>query len=266
MRNSKRNTNKHTIAALVGASMIAANALSTTPVMAKTLDSFPSDKAIKTVQQTKAKSNPTLKPVNAKIYLDGKLLNINDRVLISPGYRTYLPLRSLAQALGKNVNWNQQHHIALLESNGTTFELPLYRNVAIKDGEKTIDIDSKNKNTVVAIHRNKTYLPIRFESECLGYNVTYFDTDKAACLEIHLTTAGKQAPTKPTNPKPAKPSNPNTGNNNNSSNKPSNPTPTNKPTGNQSSSGWDMMTGGATDGWDIPGADPNDHAPRPDRP
>lgn len=202
----------------------------------------PSEKALEVINNGTKIPNPTLKPTNAKIYLDGKQLTINDRVLISSGYRTYLPLRSLAQALGKSVNWNQEHHIALLESNGTTFELPLFRNVAIKDGEKTLTIDEKNPNTVVAIYRNRTYLPVRFESECLGYNVTYFDTDKAACLEIHLTTPGKQAPTKPTNPKPAtKP------------NKPSTPTPSQKPSGGTSTGGWDPMTGGNNDGQNIPG-------------
>lgn len=224
----------------------------------------PSEKALEVINNGTKIPNPTLKPTNAKIYLDGKQLTINDRVLISSGYRTYLPLRSLAQALGKSVNWNQEHHIALLESNGTTFELPLFRNVAIKDGEKTLTIDEKNPNTVVAIYRNRTYLPVRFESECLGYNVTYFDTDKAACLEIHLTTPGKQAPTKPTNPKPAKPSTP----------KPS--TKPNKPNeNNNQSQGNGNNTGGSSDGWHWGSGTTNQdgipnpnapHVPRPSEP
>jgi len=81
--------------------------------------------------------------------------------------RTLVPIRFIVEALGGEVNWDNENRIVKVNYNGNTIELPI--------GSKTINI---NGNDVIIdqealIKNDRTFVPIRFVAENLDMIVNY---------------------------------------------------------------------------------------------
>lgn len=86
--------------------------------------------------------------------------------------RTYVPIRALAEGFGAKVDWNEAD-----------------RTVTITDGDKTVvmtvgqtvyTVDGKDQSMDVAplIDQSRTFVPVRFAAQALGYTVTPSYSDK----------------------------------------------------------------------------------------
>ena len=76
--------------------------------------------------------------------------------------RTMLPLRSLAEALGFEVEWNRSTRTVVLKDNNTRVEIPVGTNKIIVNGNVyTSDVKPEIKN-------NRTMLPIANLARALG--------------------------------------------------------------------------------------------------
>lgn len=118
------------------------------------------------------------------IYLDGKHLSITDKPFKYKG-RLYLPLRQVGEALGINIDFNNEFKVALAESDLYRLEMPLKYSKAIKIPLETpelasvLSIDPFNPDVSVVFYQEKTYLPVRFTAEALGYAVKYEEKENA---------------------------------------------------------------------------------------
>lgn len=83
--------------------------------------------------------------------------------------RTLVPLRFIVEAIGGEVNWDNDNRLVTVNSKGKTIELPI--------DSKTIKIDRKDVNIDQAaiIKGDRTFVPIRFIAENLDMVVNYIN-------------------------------------------------------------------------------------------
>ncbi len=135
-----------------------------TPEAVKTItppDSIPGDyvPSLKVTVLTQGETVNILIDNNPVIYPDAQ-------PFIDEQGRTQVPIRALAEMLNCQVMWNQQTQgITILNVDGTVITAKIGDNKLFADGEM-IEMD-----TVATIINNRTYLPLRFVSEALGFNV-----------------------------------------------------------------------------------------------
>lgn len=138
------------------------------------IDDYDDDKivqalAIKNAKSNKISTNNNVKTdKNKKIYVNNKLLNISDSIVYES--RLFLPVRALSDALGLKVDYLADKKIVILD-NGK-IQLPINENKAVVNG-KIVSIDNDNDDVGTIVVGGKTYLPVRFISESLGYSVDY---------------------------------------------------------------------------------------------
>lgn len=145
----------------------------------------------KAIEIKEAKKNRIQPPQNISvdkniiISINEQILNIKDSVIVYEN-RVYLPVRELSQALQLQLDYNSEQKITIL--NGGKIQLPINENKAVVN-DKIVSIDKENEKVGTIIVNGKTYLPLRFISENLGYNVSYNSSSKI--VNINTNTNGK---------------------------------------------------------------------------
>ncbi|KNY25656.1 stalk domain-containing protein [Pseudobacteroides cellulosolvens] len=113
-----------------------------------------------------------------KYYIDKSYYYVNDykklldTLPIIKNGRTFLPIRYITEAIGAKVDWNSRERKTTIDIGDKKVELWVGKNLALVNGN-TITIDSTSREVVPFISNNRTYLPIRFVSECLGFKVNW---------------------------------------------------------------------------------------------
>lgn len=105
------------------------------------------------------------------IYVNGKVITNyydNQRAFFDNNGRTQVPLRTLAETMGFKVDWDGKTQSAVIPlDGGKKIVVKLYSNkVQTPNGEITMD-------TVAVTINGRTYVPVRFVAEALGWKVGY---------------------------------------------------------------------------------------------
>jgi len=92
-----------------------------------------------------------------------------DLPVINKNGRTFYPFRQLIEAVGGNVQWDPATSTAIAELNGNKVEFTVGCYKYIVNGEeKTMDA-----GVVTFIENGRTYLPVRYACEGLGFEVEW---------------------------------------------------------------------------------------------
>ena len=92
--------------------------------------------------------------------------------------RTLLPLRSLFESLGAEVNWNAKSNTVIATKGSTKVELTINsKTVKINGMTKTLDVPAKLIN-------GSTMVPVRFVSEALGAEVEWNQKNSYALIHV----------------------------------------------------------------------------------
>ena len=81
----------------------------------------------------------------------------------------------MGDLLDISVDYIESNKVAIAENAKAKLELPLGYNQAVKDMSLVLPIDEANKSTRILSYNSRTYLPVRFISENLGFNIDYAD-------------------------------------------------------------------------------------------
>ena len=100
------------------------------------------------------------------VLLDGEPVSFDAQPEILAG-TTFVPLRSIFEQLGAEVEWNQQRQEALLTSGREEICLKVGSKVAIRNTEVSSLIDAPY------LKEDRVMVPLRYLSESLGYDVTW---------------------------------------------------------------------------------------------
>ena len=112
-----------------------------------------------------------------KIVIDDQAIKLTDAAPYIKDGRTIVPIRVVSENLGANVNWNQKSKT--FEINGTHTESGKDVVVKGKVNNPTVLVNGVKKrldssdSVVVTLKNYRTYVPLRFFSETLGYDVNY---------------------------------------------------------------------------------------------
>ena len=112
------------------------------------------------------------------IRVNGKVLDTPDQAKIVNN-RTMIPCRSLFESLGTKVSYDKAKKEVTLKSDKNEIKLTIGKNVATVNG-KEVKLDSP-----ATIIENKTYLPVRFVAESLGYKVKYQKEDFFSTVDLY---------------------------------------------------------------------------------
>ena len=163
-------------------------------------------------QASKPNTATSAKPApNIKILINNQSKTLSDPIIMDNG-RVFLPVRALGNLLNININYITEHNTATATNSKAHLELPLGYNKAVKDKSVILPIDLNNPNTRTILYNSRTYLPVRFISENLGYQISYANQTVSITTDgtTPIIPAKPATPTKPTKPTPdpSKPSKP----------------------------------------------------------
>ena len=100
--------------------------------------------------------------------------------------RTMVPLRVVSENMGFKVDWEEKGQIIYVENKalGRKLIFIIGENVAtLNDKPKFID---ENKSVTPVLKDNRTYIPLRFVAENMGYNVDYKQEKGIHYIDIKL--------------------------------------------------------------------------------
>lgn len=136
------------------------------------------------------KSSPitNAKDTNFTITVNNKQVELSDylgRPYIENA-RTMVPLRVVSENMGFKVDWEEKGQIIYVENKslGRKLIFIIGENVAtLNDKPKFID---ENKSVTPVLSNNRTYIPLRFVAENMGYNVDYKQVKGHHYIDITL--------------------------------------------------------------------------------
>ena len=111
------------------------------------------------------------------IYISGKRMSTDKgAAFINDAERTMVPLRAFAETVGREVYWEAANKTIIISGKPEVyFQVGAY-NYAV--GNESFDMD-----TTPEIIGDRTYIPLRFAAEALGYKVTWDGVNKVAYCE-----------------------------------------------------------------------------------
>lgn len=140
-----------------------------------------------------AEATKVVYPVN--IYVDGLYLYSPDaQPYIDSNGRSMIPLRAVSDSLGAtSVTWDAKTYTAKVVLGDKTVELQVGKNYGIVNGVK------QEFDTITIVSNGRTFVPLRFVSESLGYKIGYkFGKDpQAGNKPAHIITIGNITGTLP---------------------------------------------------------------------
>ncbi len=124
---------------------------------------------------------------NTEIIISGKKATIADGMgtIVNKDQRTFVPVRFLLEYLGFNVNWEDETQTVLgRHENGESFMMQIgNKNLFYFDanGNKK-NLDPMDTAPFLNTKENRTYVPLRFLAEAMGYNVGWDGTTETVTL------------------------------------------------------------------------------------
>ncbi|MEI6499869.1 MAG: copper amine oxidase N-terminal domain-containing protein [Armatimonadota bacterium] len=111
---------------------------------------------------------------------------------IQVGNRTMVPMRSLFEALGANVQWTDSTQTVTATRNATTIQLAIGARDALVNGRSlALDVPAM-------LYGGSTMVPLRFVSESLGADVRWNE----GAQTVSMFTTGAPSPYQPVEPRP----------------------------------------------------------------
>lgn len=115
-----------------------------------------------------------------KVIINGRETELKAKIQIVND-RSMYPFRECLEAMGATVLWDSINKIAIGEYNGTTIEFPLGKKAYYVNGEKhNMDISTYADESI-----GRTYIPIRYAAEGLGFTVDWIPGSTEDVISIH---------------------------------------------------------------------------------
>ena len=101
-----------------------------------------------------------------------------DQIPVIEEGRTLVPLRAIFEAIGAEVDWDDNTKTVTVKKDGTEISLTIDDKTAVKNGEKVeLDVPAKIVN-------GRTLVPVRFIADCFGVDVDW----DGVMQKVSLTT------------------------------------------------------------------------------
>ena len=103
---------------------------------------------------------------SSQYVVDKQLFTMDAAPYVDSNWRTMVPIRALAEAFDADVEWNNDDRTVTIKYENETIVMTV--------GEKdyTINGETATMDTEAVIQGDRTYVPIRFAAEAMGFTVT----------------------------------------------------------------------------------------------
>lgn len=133
---------------------------------------------------------PVAAPKGISVQLDGKNLSFTDAVPEVNSQRTFLPFRSVFEAMGAQVDYEASTNTVVAVKDGKTLRMVVGQDKATitengATSSLTMDVAAYAKN-------NRTYVPVRFAAQAFGCAVGW-DQDDQTVIVVDMNKLLKQA-------------------------------------------------------------------------
>lgn len=126
------------------------------------------------------------------IYVNGNAVKFTDaKPFIDNQSRTMIPLKAVSTGMNADVSWDEKSQTAKVALGSKKIELPIGKNYGLIDGAK-VEFD-----TITITSKGRTYVPLKFVSENLGFKIDYrFGQDRSIGLgQYHIINISNSATT-----------------------------------------------------------------------
>ena len=114
---------------------------------------------------------------STEMIINNEVVDMKDAAPFAQNNRTYVPFRALGEALGANVEYDKDAKTVTYELGSTKIVMTLdSKTYTVNGAEKTMDVAPFAKD-------NRTYVPVRFVGEGLGFKVTGLQTANGNMLQ-----------------------------------------------------------------------------------
>lgn len=114
------------------------------------------------------------------IQLDGENIQLGDVTPITREYRNYVPFRTVFEAMGADVDWNQETSTVTAQRDGVTVEFVV--------GDTNVKVTENGQTETIAtdaasfLQNDYTYVPVRFAAQSLGANVGWDEENQTVII------------------------------------------------------------------------------------
>ena len=118
---------------------------------------------------------------STEMLINNKVVDMKDAAPFAKDNRTYVPFRALGEALGAKVDYNKDAKTVTYTLGGTKIVMTLdSKTYTVNGAEKTMDVAPFAKD-------NRTYVPVRFVGEGLGFKVTGLQDGNGKYVAVAFT-------------------------------------------------------------------------------
>lgn len=116
--------------------------------------------------------NATCFASGIKVDIDGKNIEFDVAPVIQNG-RTLVPMRKIFEELGCDIEWLGESKTVIATKNSKIIALQIDKNIVIVNDVETGEVTTVQSDTAPVIYNDRTMIPVRVISECLGYSVNW---------------------------------------------------------------------------------------------
>lgn len=124
---------------------------------------------------------PNAVPGRINIKLDGEFEYFYEKPILTNG-RVFLPFRELFEFFGLSVKWDNETMTAVAKNDETEIKITVDSTTAYVNGNQTL------LDVPAFLEGGKTYAPLRFVTESLGYTVGW--DDRSQIVNIYTSGGG----------------------------------------------------------------------------
>ena len=118
---------------------------------------------------------------SSNMIVNNKVVDMKDAAPFAQNNRTFVPFRALGEALGAKVEFNQDAKTVTYKLGTTEIVMTLdSKTYTVNGAEKTMDVAPFAKD-------NRTYVPVRFVGEALGFKVTGLQDGNGKYVAVAFT-------------------------------------------------------------------------------
>ena len=118
---------------------------------------------------------------STEMLVNNNIVDMKDAAPFAQNNRTYVPFRALGEALGAQVDYDKDAKTVTYELGSTKIVMTLdSKTYTVNGAEKTMDVAPFAKD-------NRTYVPVRFVGEGLGFKVTGLQDGNGKYVAVAFT-------------------------------------------------------------------------------
>ena len=118
---------------------------------------------------------------STEMLVNNNIVDMKDAAPFAKDNRTFVPFRALGEALGAKVEFNQDAKTVTYALGSTKIVMTLdSKTYTVNGAEKTMDVAPFAKD-------NRTYVPVRFVGEALGFKVTGLQDGNGKYVAVAFT-------------------------------------------------------------------------------